>query len=237
MRKTSRGAHRRPKGSTRRDVNAGRRDVNAATPRFDQRFAELPTAHGPRRASTPHGDTESRRTRARRYDSPQTRGSFCVSDTRFGFTTKTNTTSPAADILHRCPWLLRLERLPLLEQLDADAVGTLHERHLPVPGRPVDHDTLRLQRLAKRIDVVGGVCKMAHAPRGGAKSSPPQLYVSSISGAPGADAMNTNVNLPLSDSLRRVSWSPRALKKSIVASRSFTCQTGRMERNDLFREE
>ena len=30
--------------------------------------------------------------------------------------------------------------VPLLEQLDADAVRGLHERHLPVPGRPVDRD-------------------------------------------------------------------------------------------------
>ena len=70
---------------------------------------------------------------------------------------------PAADVLHGRPRLLRLEGLTLLEQLDADAVGALHERHLPVPGRPVDHDTLRLQGLTQRVDVVRGVRQVAHA--------------------------------------------------------------------------
>ena len=57
---------------------------------------------------------------------------------------------------------------------------------------------------------------------GGAKVSPPQLCVSSISGAPGAEAMNTSVNLPFSDSFRLVSFSPSALKNAMVFSRSST---------------
>ena len=48
------------------------------------------------------------------------------------------------------------------------------------------------------------------------------MCVSSISGAPGADAMNTSVNLPFSDSFRLVSFSPSALKNAMVFSRSST---------------
>ena len=43
---------------------------------------------------------------------------------------------------------------------------------------------------------------------------------------PGAEAMKTRVNLPVSDSLRRVSIKPKAVKNAMVLSRSFTCWCG-----------
>ena len=50
-------------------------------------------------------------------------------------------------------------------------------------------------------------------------SSSPQLYVISISGAPGLVAMNTSVNFPFSESFRLVSFSPSAWKNDIDFSK------------------
>ena len=71
------------------------------------------------RASTPHGD--GRVGPARGVMTPQSRGSFCVPDIRFGFTTKLT-------LHHQLPTfsidaLAPSPQAPLLEQLDADAVG------------------------------------------------------------------------------------------------------------------
>ena len=64
---------------------------------------------------------------------------------------------PAADIRGTRPGFGRRQRVAVLQQLDRDAVGRAHERHLALARRPVDGDAVRDQRVAGVVDIVDGI--------------------------------------------------------------------------------
>jgi len=65
--------------------------------------------------------------------------------------------SPHPHIRHRRPGLCDRQRLPVLQQLDRDPVRRAHERHPPVPRRPVDRHAVVHQALAGGVDIVDRV--------------------------------------------------------------------------------
>jgi hypothetical protein len=84
-------------------------------------------------------------------------------------------------------------------------------------GPSIDSAALPYMSKKKNIKSVGDY-------KSGKKSAPktssgPQLWVISISGAPGELAMNTKVNFPFSESFLLVSCNPSAWKNAIVFSK------------------
>src|SRR5690242_7656560 len=69
--------------------------------------------------------------------------------------------SPLAGVRHRRPRLGRRFRVALLQELDRDAVGRTHERHVAVARWTVDGDAAFHQLLADGIDVVHVIGEMA----------------------------------------------------------------------------
>src|SRR6478752_4850288 len=72
--------------------------------------------------------------------------------------------SPVAGIRHRAPWLLRWQRVALLQDLDGVEIGRADEGHLTVARRAIDGDAELHQAVAGCVNVVDLISEMAEMP-------------------------------------------------------------------------